>query len=65
MTDPVMIAGGHIFERRMIESWIAQRSPNVNHPMTGLPLADLTLTPQPQLQAEIRSYLATNPSMID
>jgi hypothetical protein len=65
MNDPVALVTGHIFERAAIEGWFAARMPNVNNPLTGLALADLTLTPQPALQAEIHAFLAANPTMSD
>ena len=65
MTEPVAIVTGHIFERAAIEAWISQRRPNVTDPLTGLALENLTLIPQPELQAEIRAYLSANPTFTD
>ena len=68
MTDPVAVASGHVFERSKIAAWIrgkVEAGVPVNNPMTGLPLANHNLTPQPELKDEIRAFLTANPSMSD
>ena len=60
MTDPVRIASGSIFERSAIQSWLAQRNTD---PLTNTPLPNTELTPLPELQAEIRSFLEANPHL--
>ena len=61
MNNPGALVTVHIFERAAIESWFAA---NHSNPLTGLVLGDLTLTPQPALQAEILAFLAANPTMM-
>ena len=69
MTEPVAVVSGHVFQREAIACWIAARgngaSGPVPNPMTNLPLANLTLTPKPELQAEIRAFLDANPTLSD
>mmetsp|Transcript_44066 Transcript_44066/g.73156 ORF Transcript_44066/g.73156 Transcript_44066/m.73156 type:complete len:239 (-) Transcript_44066:135-851(-) len=72
MTDPVAVSSLsskiNIFERSAITNWIRQKleaGGPVTNPMTGLPLANHDLTPQPELRDEIRAFLTANPSMSD
>ena len=53
MTDPVTCADGHSFERAAIERWLA--SSDVS-PLTGLRLANKTLTPNHGLRSLARAF---------
>ena len=52
MRNPVRCSDGFVYERAAIQEWIVSR--RKTSPMTNLPLKDLTLTPQPELQSKIR-----------
>lgn len=52
MTDPVMTADGHTYEREAIEHWLESHNTS---PLTGLPLSSHVLTPNTQLLAQIRA----------
>ena len=52
MRNPDRCSDGFIYERAAIQEWIVSR--RKTSPMTNLPLNDLTLTPQPELQSKIR-----------
>jgi len=52
MSDPVILADGHSYERAAIEQWLAR---NATSPVTGLPLAHVHLTPNIALRKAIES----------
>ena len=60
LVDPVKTAMGQVYERASIEQWLA--AGNTTDPLTNTPMMDLTLTPQPDLVAEIAAFRAANPS---
>jgi len=57
MTDPVMTTTtkGHVYERNAILSWFQQQGHVC--PLTGMPLTEADLVPQPALKEQIRQYL--------
>jgi len=60
MADPVRIATGSVFERAAISQWFAQHSTD---PLTNADVPNKQLTPLPELQADIRAFLAANPQL--
>lgn len=56
MTDPVMTADGHTYERDAIEHWLESHNTS---PLTGLPLSSHVLTPNAQLLAQIQAASAS------
>ena len=52
MKYPVMCSDGYIYEKAAIQEWITSR--RKTSPMTNLPIEDLTLIPQIELQKKIR-----------
>ncbi|EOD34617.1 hypothetical protein EMIHUDRAFT_467559 [Emiliania huxleyi CCMP1516] len=56
MSDPVMAADGHSYERKQIERWLATKSTS---PMTGEALEHSFLTPNHALRGRIREYVFT------
>ena len=53
MSDPVMAADGHAYERTAIERWLATKSTS---PLTGGELEHLFLTPNHSLRRMIREW---------
>ena len=53
MSDPVMAADGHAYERTAIERWLATKSTS---PMTGGELEHPYLTPNHMLRRMIRDW---------
>lgn len=52
MSDPVMVATGHTYDRSCIEKWLAQG--NRTCPVTGMRLRHLELTPNHALRNAIQ-----------
>ena len=52
MKYPVMCSDGYIYEKAAIQEWLLSR--RKTSPMTNLPIEDLTLVPQKDLQKKIR-----------
>ncbi|KIW15605.1 hypothetical protein PV08_05653 [Exophiala spinifera] len=52
--EPVRTTDGFVYDRKAIERWFTIRG---SAPMTGLPLDDRTLTPDEDLQKQIRDWL--------
>eukprot|EP01033_Poteriospumella_lacustris_P006648 gene6648-4791_t len=55
MSEPVKTVYGNVYDRTAIVSWFAQQGRIC--PLTGLPLAEIDLTPQEALGSEIRSWI--------
>ncbi|EOD27361.1 hypothetical protein EMIHUDRAFT_73367, partial [Emiliania huxleyi CCMP1516] len=55
MSDPVMAADGHAYERSAIERWLATKSTS---PLTGGALEHPYLTPNHMLRRQIRDWEA-------
>ena len=53
MTDPVITADGHTYERANIEGWLRNSSMS---PMTGAPLANKNLIPNIGLRQTIEEW---------
>ncbi|EOD19591.1 hypothetical protein EMIHUDRAFT_209217 [Emiliania huxleyi CCMP1516] len=53
MSDPVMAADGHAYERTAIERWLATKSTS---PMTGAELENTSLFPHHMLRRQIREW---------
>ena len=53
MSDPVMAADGHAYERSAIERWLATKSTS---PMTGGALEHSILVPNHMLRRQIRDW---------
>jgi hypothetical protein len=53
MTDPVICADGHTFEREAITQWLANHNTN---PVTGLPLRNTNLIPNLALRSMIQNF---------
>ncbi|EOD31632.1 hypothetical protein EMIHUDRAFT_231606 [Emiliania huxleyi CCMP1516] len=53
MSDPVMAADGHSYERSAIERWLATKSTS---PMTGVALVHSFLAPNHTLRRQIREW---------
>ncbi|EOD08846.1 hypothetical protein EMIHUDRAFT_68076, partial [Emiliania huxleyi CCMP1516] len=53
MSDPVMAADGHSYERSAIERWLATKSTS---PMTGETLVHSFLAPNHTLRRQIREW---------
>ena len=58
--DPVRTATGQVYERASIEQWFAGHATD---PLTNVPLVDLSLTPVPELVAQIAAFREANPSL--
>ena len=54
MADPVSTADGHTFERAAIATWLAGHATS---PLTGLPLANKTLTPNHAVRALAEAFV--------
>ena len=54
MTDPVVTADGHTYERAAIQKWLERRKAS---PITGEPLAHVHLTPNHTVRGLCRRYL--------
>jgi len=52
MRYPVKCSDGHIYEKAAIQEWLTSR--RKTSPMTNLPIDDLTLIPQIDLQKKIK-----------
>ena len=64
MSDPVIAADGHSYERRAIEEWFRAQptmASAVVSPMTGQPLASRTLIPNIALRKAVRDFVAAHP----
>jgi hypothetical protein len=59
--DPVITADGHTYERSWIEAWLARG--NTSSPLTNLPLAHTTLTPNIALRNAIEEFLTQHPEI--
>ena len=57
MSDPVMAADGHSYERSAIERWLATKSTS---PMTGEALVHSFLAPNHTLRRQIREWEEAN-----
>ena len=57
MSDPVMAADGHSYERSAIERWLATKSTS---PMTGEALVQSFLAPNHTLRRQIREWEEAN-----
>ena len=57
MSDPVMAADGHAYERSAIERWLATKSTS---PMTGEALVQSFLAPNHTLRRQIREWEEAN-----
>ena len=55
MRNPVKCSDGFVYERAAIQEWLVSR--RQTSPMTNLPLTNLTLIPQVELQKKIRDSL--------
>lgn len=55
MSEPVKTIYGNVYDRTAIVSWFAQQGRIC--PLTGLPLAEIDLTPQEALGSEIRAWI--------
>lgn len=55
MSEPVKSIYGNVFDKTAIISWFAQQGRIC--PLTGLPLAEIELTPMPELGNEIRAWI--------
>jgi hypothetical protein len=60
-TDPVRTTAGQVYERSSIEAWFA--AAHTTDPLTNLPLADLALTPVPELVEQIAAFRAAHPAL--
>ena len=60
MVDPVVTADGQSYERTAIEQWLQHSKTS---PLTGEPLANLSLTPNMALRRLIQEWIATRPSV--
>ena len=60
MRNPVKCSDGFIYERAAIQEWIVSR--RQTSPMTNLPLENLALVPQPELQMKIRDCVKKSSS---
>merc|ERR1719333_1741507 len=58
--DPVATVAGTVYERAPIEEWLSAHDTD---PITTLPIADRTLTPQPALVVEIQSFREAHPQL--
>jgi hypothetical protein len=56
MTDPVVCADGHSFERKEIENWLRRHPQNPTNPLTGLPLPSTALVPNIGLRNLIQEF---------
>lgn len=70
MTDPVVAADGHSYERKAIEAYFARNSgnPNPDSPITQRPLAHKELTPNQALKIMIDNWKSSGqlgPSELD
>jgi hypothetical protein len=54
MTNPVVAADGHSYERRAISKWVILKATS---PMTGAPLVDTTFFPNVNLEKLIQDYV--------
>ena len=59
MADPVFAADGFTYEREAIAGWLAVHATS---PMTNLPLAHASLTPNNALRSSIREWLERHPA---
>ena len=55
MRCPVKCSDGYIYEKAAIQEWLTSR--RQTSPMTNLPVNDMTLIPQLDLQKRIRETL--------
>eukprot|EP00966_Prymnesium_polylepis_P242709 5612969-Prymnesium_polylepis.1 len=55
MTNPVVAADGHSYERRAISKWVLLKATS---PMTGAPLVDTTFFPNINLEKLIQDYVS-------
>ena len=58
MSDPVMAADGHAYERTAIERWLATKSTS---PMTGEALEHTFLSPSHMVRRQIREWQQAHP----
>lgn len=58
MSDPVMVATGHTYDRVCIERWLAQG--NRTCPVTGMRLRHLELTPNFALRNAVQVIISVN-----
>ena len=61
MKDPVTTSDGHTYDRNSIERWFRNRTTS---PLTNLPLADTSLTPNNALKLEIESFIEEEKKVI-
>ena len=57
MKYPVKCSDGYIYEKAAIQEWLTSR--RKTSPMTNLPLEDLTLIPQVDLQKKIKANVSS------
>ena len=57
MTDPVVTADGHTYDREAIELWLRRKGTS---PLTGEPLEHLMLTPNHIVRGMCRRYSKEN-----
>ena len=57
MTDPVVAADGHTYEKNCIERWLRRR---MTSPMTNEPLPDSELRPNHAMRSQIHSWVAAS-----
>ena len=55
MRYPVKCSDGYVYEKAAIQEWLTSR--RKTSPMTNLPIEDLTLIPQVDLQKKIKAYV--------
>ena len=60
MTDPVVTADGHTYDREAIEVWLQRKGTS---PMTGEPLPHKTLTPNHVVRGLCRRFSKENHSL--
>ena len=53
MKDPVVLSDGHTYERKAIEKWI--KLGKTTSPMTGVPLQNMSLTPNFTLRSMLQN----------
>ena len=62
MEDPVVASDGHTYERAAIEGWIAGKGARATSPMTGQPLADLSVKTNHLVKSLIQLVSETAPA---
>mmetsp|Transcript_37694 Transcript_37694/g.27782 ORF Transcript_37694/g.27782 Transcript_37694/m.27782 type:complete len:652 (+) Transcript_37694:152-2107(+) len=55
MSDPMKTIYGNVYDKTAIMNWFTQQGRIC--PLTGLPLAEIDLTPLPELAADIRAWI--------